>query len=119
MDGWTDPLIEMRFRPMHLKTRPTPYSCVQLLRPLNQKTKRLKDQKTKRPKDKIEEGYNKIHPNKNVIQSFLVVPCSLRVTLSSQKKFTKILARKFFLQKVSFSLKYADFANVTPSLIFL
>ena len=52
-DGWKDGWMEKAFLKESLardleKTRPTPYSRVRLLRPLEQKTKRLKDKKTKR-----------------------------------------------------------------------
>ena len=49
----------------------------------------------------IEEGFNqnsKPDLNKNVIQSFLVVPSSSRLTLSGKTKSSNISAKKIFLQ---------------------
>ena len=49
----------------------------------------------------VEEGLNKNNTpnlNKNVIQSFLVVPSSSRLTLSGKTKSSNISAQKIFLQ---------------------
>ena len=49
----------------------------------------------------LEEGFNqnsKPDLNKNVIQSFLVVPSSSRLTLSGKTKSSNISAQKIFLQ---------------------